>query len=65
MLQTLLDVSAVPGKDILMLPCLMDQGQRKLTAVATAVKVAAQGDGLKSVFLASHSTFSNSTLRNL
>lgn len=61
MLQTSLDVSAVPGKHILMLPCLisLDQGQRKLSAVAMAVKVAAQGEGLTSVCLAPHSTLRN------
>lgn len=40
-------------------------GQRKVPAVAVEVKAAAQGEGLTSVFLTSHSALNNSDLRNL
>lgn len=55
-MQTLLDVSAVPKKHVLILPCLMDQGQGNLTAAAVAVKVAVQGAKLMPV---SHFPFSS------
>lgn len=54
-LQTSVDVSAVPRKHIPTLPPLMDQGQGELSAVSRAVKAAAQGEGLMSAFLSSHS----------
>jgi len=46
---------------MLMLPHLMDQAQRKLSAVAMAIKMAAQGEGVLSVSL----PIQLSALRNL